>query len=266
MRKGRHRSGGRPSTKRFLSWFLGNNAMLQSSGWGWGVTEFKVCRDKARDGAAAAAAWDYVANGGSCGFWVPGRPIKGEIEQPSQSCIKCVKYHNNDILLPGTHPSGGTSWSGSRCGWAHRKQLWIHKREWPFPRRDRPLRWHRGWICTAPGGGERIREACFIVTHARTFPRTRWSSVTATCWEVRKQTLSERRQVAGGVMQMSDGDSRDCFPKSFGLKEASPISLLGGQIKRRTLLVYKLTYTWIKTWNAALQIRSGWDLKNSCLV
>lgn len=50
MRKGRHLSGGRPSMKRFLSWFLGNNAMLQSSGWGWGVTEFNVWAERRTHG------------------------------------------------------------------------------------------------------------------------------------------------------------------------------------------------------------------------
>lgn len=52
--------------------------------------------------------------------------------------------------LPGTHPSDVTSWSASRCGSAHKKQLWTRTLVWLFLHIDKPLVWHHGWIYTAP--------------------------------------------------------------------------------------------------------------------
>lgn len=67
-----------------------------------------------------------------------------------EECYLSAWRHGFYSGLPGTRPSDVTSWSASRCGWAHRKQPWTRRRGWPFPRTDKPLEWRRGWIYTAP--------------------------------------------------------------------------------------------------------------------
>lgn len=73
------------------------------------------------------------------------------------------KVTDYSLILPGTHPSDGKSWSGSRCGSAHNKLLWTRRPVWLFLHKDKPLVWRREWICTAP---EDIYYNTHIITYS----------------------------------------------------------------------------------------------------